>query len=406
MEVNLAKIYLYSNIPSNGAKDLVHAIGATRLRKFDGMDFWIKNKKIQLSPGDAIICWGRLLPELDGIKILNPGKNLSKLDEMWALVNSGIPTITIKDTATKPSEGFIARSKYHVGGNDLLNTPARPDFYAKKEPLVKEYRIHSFNQRSIRAGVKQPRDGFQVVGSEADFKLGLDAHPWIRSYDGGWRINYDDFQSTKDLRELAHKAVKALKLNFGAVDIGERADGTRLVLEVNKAPGLEGGTLEAYKRAIEKWLEVEPKEEVKKEAEPAKPAAPYVNPLDAREQRYGAPRWPRAGAQPVRPGAPDMPTGLEPQVIRWIDAQGNMREGGGIGPQAPVQPARPRPMAPPPVHRGAGVRDNPFPVPRPNRNFGPNEMNNIRREAEARLGRPVGLDEVERVERDLNINRG
>ena len=386
MEVNLAKIYLYSNIPSNGAKDLVHAIGATRLRKFDGMDFWIKNKKIQLSPGDAIICWGRLLPELDGIKILNPGKNLSKLDEMWALVNSGIPTITIKDNATKPSEGFIARSKYHVGGNDLLNTPARPDFYAKKEPLVKEYRIHSFNQRSIRAGVKQPRDGFQVVGSEADFKLGLDAHPWIRSYDGGWRINYDDFQSTKDLRELAHKAVKALKLNFGAVDIGERADGTRLVLEVNKAPGLEGGTLEAYKRAIEKWLEVEPVVEVKKEAEPAKPAAPYVNPLDAREQRYGAPRWPRANVQPAN-GM------LEPQVIRWIDAQGNMREGGGIEAENP-QPARPRQfMNPPPIRRGAGIGIGNAVPPRPNRN--PAMIDEARREAERVLGRPVSDRDVE-----------
>ena len=400
------KIYLYSNIPSNGAKDLVQALGATRLRKFDGMDFWIKNKKIQLNPGDAIICWGRLLPELDGIKILNPGKNLSKLDEMWALVNSGIPTITIKDNVTKPSEGFIARSKYHVGGNDLLNTPARPDFYAKKEPLVKEYRIHSFNQRSIRAGVKQPRDGFQVVGSEADFKLGLDAHPWIRSYDGGWRINYDDFQSTKDLRELAHKAVKALKLNFGAVDIGERADGTRLVLEVNKAPGLEGGTLEAYKRAIEKWLETEPAVEVKKETETVKPPAPYVNPLDVREQRYGAPRWPRAGAPPAR----DVQAG--PQVnahhfegLRFIDAQGNFRE--NPDQVAGSQPTRPRQFVnPPPVRRGAGIGVGNAVPPRPNRNFGPNDLNDVRRRAEVMLNRPVGVDEVERVARDLNIDRG
>ena len=34
----------------------------------------------------------------------------------------------------------------------------------------------------------------------------------------------------------------------------ERADGSLLVLEVNRAPGLEGGTIDAYTDAIRQWI--------------------------------------------------------------------------------------------------------------------------------------------------------
>ena len=79
---------------------------------------------------------------------------------------------------------------------------------------------------------------------------GREAHPWIRSYEGGWRVLYDGISSKKKHRELAHRAVAALGLDFGAVDIGEAANGTLTVLEVNRAPGIEGGTVDAYAKAL------------------------------------------------------------------------------------------------------------------------------------------------------------
>ncbi len=130
----------------------------------------------------------------------------------------------------------------HIGGNDLLTPPGAPDFYSKKETLVEEYRIHIFNGQSIRAGVKVKREGF------------ANPHAWVRSFEGGWRIKYDDFKSKKAMRLIAAKAVEALGLNFGAVDLGKRADGTYVVLEVNRAPGVEGGTTEAYAKAVSKWI--------------------------------------------------------------------------------------------------------------------------------------------------------
>lgn len=146
---------------------------------------------------------------------------------------------------------WVGRMNNHIGGNDLLTPPATPDYYSRKLAFTHEYRVHSFDGRSIRAGRKQLRDGYQVPGTNGN---GTPASPWIRSFDGGWRIVYDGFESTRPMRELAAAACAALGLVFGAVDIGQLADGGLVVLEVNRAPGLEGNSLTSYATALTRWI--------------------------------------------------------------------------------------------------------------------------------------------------------
>jgi glutathione synthase/RimK-type ligase-like ATP-grasp enzyme len=103
-----------------------------------------------------------------------------------------------------------------------------------------------FEGRSIRAGQKvsiTERDGRRIT-----------PHQWIRSFDAGWIIRYEGFESTEAMRRLAKSAVEALGLNFGAVDIGQKADGSLIVFEVNRAPGIEGTSLQAYATKIIAWL--------------------------------------------------------------------------------------------------------------------------------------------------------
>jgi hypothetical protein len=248
-------LYIYCPRRSNGALELVKALGAKRLRRFDGLEFWDKKKPFSPTPADAIICWGSTLPELEGIRVLNGlDKPVNKAEELSLLTKAGVPTIRLYGIAPAdaPKAVVLPRRVNHLGGHDLLHTPKQPDYYVIKEDFVKEYRIHSFNQKSIRAGIKVPREGYKPV-EEAAWKEGL-CHPWIRSFDAGWRVNYDGFKSNAKLRRIAHQAVKALGLSFGAVDIGEKANGNLCVLEVNRAPGIEGNTIQAYVRAITKWL--------------------------------------------------------------------------------------------------------------------------------------------------------
>jgi glutathione synthase/RimK-type ligase-like ATP-grasp enzyme len=51
-------------------------------------------------------------------------------------------------------------------------------------------------------------------------------------------------------KEASIRAVAALGLDFGGVDILVKKDGSCAVLEVNSAPGIEGTTLDKYAEAI------------------------------------------------------------------------------------------------------------------------------------------------------------
>lgn len=159
-------------------------------------------------------------------------------------VAQAAPTTTERRT---PSGDWVPRSRNHVGGNDLLTPPATPDFWVKRLDVVEEYRIHSFFGRSILAGIKDHRV------DEAWVRSGKTPHAWVRSWDGGWRIRYSDFEARQGARDVAHAAIAALGLDFGAVDVYKLRDNSYGVFEVNRAPGIEGNTVEKYVNAIERW---------------------------------------------------------------------------------------------------------------------------------------------------------
>jgi hypothetical protein len=298
-------LYVYRRPTSTGARELVNAL----------MDAGVPAKRwsarFPRTPRgiDHVICWGEATPGFSHFNdgemphVLNGAPLKSKFEQAQILSQAGIPTVEVSRTRpaqvelpaqdparpifnriTQQLEEFIeaelsrlapyrealsaltvdfnrlnealaipvpvvqpiewlARKNNHVGGDDLLGGGSTtPDYWSKKEDIVEEYRIHCFCGKSIRAGKKAPREGFQTP------------HPWIRSFDGGWRIVYDSYESSREQRDFASRACTALGLEFGAVDLGRRRDNSFVVLEVNRAPGLEGGTVNAYVQAIQKWL--------------------------------------------------------------------------------------------------------------------------------------------------------
>lgn len=293
-------IYVYRSKPSTGARDLATALDGRRIRQRDNIDRITR-------PGDTVVCWGEAWSK-PGVTVLNGGPFRTKLQDIEVLTAAGIRTV--QASRNRPTTGgtvppdlflsridrskeivsdllevdwqrspifgeslghvirelqvlsdhyrtpaptigpaipdpnWVGRSNHHVGGLDLLTPPAAPDYWVKKETITEEYRLHIFDTKSIRAGKKAPRTGLPTAPS-----------PWVRSFDGGWKIVYDRYESTRAQRDIAAGAVGALGLTFGAVDLGLLADGSLIVLEVNRAPGLEGGTVEAYGRAIEGWEE-------------------------------------------------------------------------------------------------------------------------------------------------------
>lgn len=288
-------IYIYRDAGSASARELAEGItlqGVLARRT--------KGQRLRaLTATDHVVCWGSHFAAAAGTRVLNNVAPISKFAEAQLLKEKGVATVEVSRTQpvirvaraaftpnyftlganprmdtvaafnivreltaftnseairrqtwerqpAVPAETWLPRRNNHVGGADLLGDAlANPDYYSRKEDLVEEYRLHMFAGKSIRAGKKVQRPT-RPDGRTAP-------HAWIRSFDAGWIIQYNDFESTKAMRDVAAAAVHALGLDFGAVDLGKKRDGTFIVLEVNRAPGIEGGSITAYANKIIAW---------------------------------------------------------------------------------------------------------------------------------------------------------
>lgn len=259
-------IYLYCPKPDANVKSLATNLGATLVRHFDGMHLWRKRARVALYPGDSVICWGASLPEFNYVRVLNNLMvPLSEQERLYKLRQEiGLPacsTLTRDATPEKAKRnGYVGRTTYHDGGNDLLLGTKDPDYYvAMWSQLYDEVRVHSFNNRTIRIGMKIPRDGFKPVPLGEAWVPNSDLiHPTIRSWNGGWRVSYTDLKGIVSglgsFRTMAHNTLKSLGYTFGTVDMG-RSDGNTVIVGVGLAPDLlDSLSIDIYTRHITKWL--------------------------------------------------------------------------------------------------------------------------------------------------------
>ena len=125
------------------------------------------------------------------------------------------------------------------------NKPDAP-LYVQYVRKTAEYRVHVAFEEVI--DVQQKRKQLEFQGTY---------NPYIRSHHNGWvycRENLEVYNNS--LYTTALEAVKALNLDYGAVDIVYNAKSDRYhVLEVNTAPGLEGETMFSYVIAFLNYME-------------------------------------------------------------------------------------------------------------------------------------------------------
>lgn len=134
-------------------------------------------------------------------------------------------------TTSSGGEGIVVLRE----GDAIVEAP----LYTKYVPKVHEYRLHVFGDSVFFAQQKRrERD----VEQDRDARL-------IRNRHNGWVYAISEVSPTDDCKEQAVAAVRALGLDFGAVDIIiGRDDGLAYVLEINTAPGIVGtSTEEAYR---------------------------------------------------------------------------------------------------------------------------------------------------------------
>lgn len=125
-------------------------------------------------------------------------------------------------------------------GDEIPDAP----LYVEYIPKLVEFRVHAF--RNLNGG------GYETLTRqklrETNAILDRDQR-LIRNHDNGWVFGLvRDEEGAAKAEAEAKKAVAAIGLDFGAVDvIIGRDDGLAYVLEVNTAPGLEAeATLDFY----------------------------------------------------------------------------------------------------------------------------------------------------------------
>lgn len=128
---------------------------------------------------------------------------------------------------------------------ETITTPQECPLYTLETKAKYEYRIHLGNNGDylIDSVMKKKKSGHEggIRG--------------IRNHSNGWIYAREGVVVPPKVMEASIKAIKALDLDFGAVDVGYNANEDKAyVYEVNTAPGLVGTTLEHYTKYFKDLL--------------------------------------------------------------------------------------------------------------------------------------------------------
>lgn len=220
--------------------------------------------------GDVIINWGNSsscvvgsnFTYLNHPRCVALSSNKLKSFQKFNAEGISIPefALSIRDVEDQaPSSVWVARTKLsgHSGDGIVIGTPDElpvAPLYTKYIEKTAEFRaivvgesVVDFKQKKKRSS---PRDEQgEIIEAE---RIEHDPHVW--NLDGGYVFVRGAVLRPGGIDELAVSAVKALGLDFGAVDIIQDSEGTLYVLEVNTAFGLDGTTIELVGEAIKNEL--------------------------------------------------------------------------------------------------------------------------------------------------------
>ena len=186
----------------------------------------------------------------------------NKLDQLVALEASEIPapkvilreglsSLRVKDIKDEWYP-FLGRKEKHFKGKDIVWVPNRAkanrriskirsrDFIVAYEPKVREFRVHVLGSRWVSISEKV-LDGQYIDNPNIRGNL-----IWAHRY--GWKhivMNPDD-SIRADVARIALEAAKALKFDFGAVDVMLSPDNVLKVFEINSAPSLNNRRTAKY----------------------------------------------------------------------------------------------------------------------------------------------------------------
>lgn len=253
--------------PSDSVRELTSAIN-TKIQELrlnaNVMSLVSEGSRYRSRVGDIVVNYGNRryndaffggATVLNSVVALNRAAN--KMTAFQTLEAAGVHTVEYTNSAAQASEWTLDSVVYERA---ILNGHSGEGITVRLQgegvapaPLYtrgilgprREWRVHVFEGVITYVQKKIRRNGYREDPSYRED---------VRNHHTGW-VYSSNFQDAPPDQVLiqAHKAVSALGLNFGAVDLISK--GTNAwVLEVNTAPGLTGTTLETYTHNIVEFV--------------------------------------------------------------------------------------------------------------------------------------------------------
>jgi glutathione synthase/RimK-type ligase-like ATP-grasp enzyme len=210
--------------------------------------------------GDTIINWGASqCPEPDIVKVLNRPCRVAtaanKLKAFGLLQEAGVSVpkfaTNVSDVSWKGDTVIRWKLTGHSGeGIEITDSPKEgAPLYVQYIKKQDEYRVHIIGGEVVLIQRKARRRN--VPESEVNWQ--------VRNHANGFVFARNEGKAPPNcITDQAKKALLALSLEFGAVDViyNENAN-QAYVLEVNCAPGLEGSTINDYAQGFRHFLSKE-----------------------------------------------------------------------------------------------------------------------------------------------------
>lgn len=200
-------------------------------------------------PVRMLVRWGSQLPFRSELQLNPPSAMALASDKFRALdtlAKAGVLVPPFSRLSQELSGTILGRRRTGFGGRDIVvyepgsQVGVNHEFFSQYIPNSREYRIHVVRGEIIRVQGK-------YLDNPQDESSGF-----IKNHANGYRFRDPGREINKDRKEAAIESVKALGLDFGAVDLIVGMDKKCYVLEVNTAPSCSPLTLSKYVEAFKK----------------------------------------------------------------------------------------------------------------------------------------------------------
>lgn len=276
----MARLAIYSHAPSDSVNELKAHLS---IQGVDLIKIKRQNSRFMGREGDLIINYGSSSFPSDRVgrgRLLNqPGAIAlasNKLRAFETFQRAGVKTVEWTATRTAAQrwvdEGGMVYARTQLQGHSgagivigygnpagvgdagdvsVVSTLPSAQLYTKAILQERrEFRIHVMDGKITYVQQKRRRDGFRENENYSNL---------VRNHHTGWIYATQNADVCDEAKREAVKAINALGLDFGAVDVITRR-GEAWVLEVNTAPGMSGTNLETYANNFTRLMNGQPLE--------------------------------------------------------------------------------------------------------------------------------------------------